>query len=439
MADAVALAPRLLRWQGLVPSSGLQQRRLQATAGLLLMALLATLPFISRPGLALVITACGALWLLWSLTTPPGRIGAISGWLLLYLAIATVATGFSPVPMAAAKGLIKLLSYLGVYALIRELLAQRPLWWDRLVAALLGGGLLSSVMALRQLYGPTEELAGWADPNSVAEGTIRIYGPLGNPNLLAGYLVPILPLAIAALLRWKGWGQRLFAATTLLCAATATLFSYSRGGWLAMLAGLGVMGLLLVLRSIRHWPPLWKRILPLCLLVVAVAVVAVAATQVEPVRTRVASLLAGRGDSSNNFRINVWMSALAMVQDRPWLGIGPGNAAFNSVYPLYQQPRFNALSAYSVPLEVLVETGIPGLLATLGLAWSSCKAGLLGLTGEGPLQLPRLACLAAVAGLLVQGATDTIFFRPEVQIIGLLCLATLAQPQTTQPEETPGC
>ena len=40
MADAVALAPRLLRWQGLVPSSGLQQRRLQATAGLLLMALL---------------------------------------------------------------------------------------------------------------------------------------------------------------------------------------------------------------------------------------------------------------------------------------------------------------------------------------------------------------------------------------------------------------
>ena len=206
-----------------------------------------------------------------------------------------------------------------------------------------------------------------------------------------------------------------------------------------MLAGLGVMGLLLVLRSIRHWPPLWKRILPLCLLMVAVAMVAVAATQVEPVRTRVASLLAGRGDSSNNFRINVWMSALAMVQDRPWLGIGPGNAAFNSVYPLYQQPRFNALSAYSVPLEVLVETGIPGLIATLGLAWSSCKAGLLGFTGEGALQLPRLACLAAVAGLLVQGATDTIFFRPEVQIIGLLCLATLAQLQTTQPEETPGC
>ena len=45
--------------------------------------------------------------------------------------------------------------------------------------------------------------------------------------------------------------------------------------------------------------------------------IAIAATQVEPVRTRVASLLAGRGDSSNNFRINVWMSALAMVKTAP--------------------------------------------------------------------------------------------------------------------------
>ena len=190
-----------------------------------------------------------------------------------------------------------------------------------------------------------------------------------------------------ALLSWQGWGQRLFAGTTLLLGAASTLFSYSRGGWLGMLAALGVVVLLVVLRSIRHWPPLWRRLVPLALLVIGVALIAIAATQVEPVRTRVASLLAGRGDSSNNFRINVWMSALAMVQDRPWLGIGPGNNAFNSIYRLYQQPRFNALSDYSVPLEILVETGIPGLIACLGLAWSSLRQSLAGLKDEGPLQL----------------------------------------------------
>ena len=424
---AEAAVPWLLRWQGLLPGSEAQQKRLSNLAGIVLILLMAGLPVLTRAGLGLIVLACGALWLLWSLTRTPARIGAISGWLLLFLAVAVLATGVSPVPSAAAKGLLKLISYLGVYALMRQLLEVRPEWWDRLVAALLGGSLLSTVLALRQLYAPTEELARWADPNSVAEGTIRIYGPLGNPNLLAGYLVPILPIAMVAMIRWRGWGSRLYAAATLALGCAATLFSYSRGGWLGMVASLGALLLLLLLRYIRHWPAFWRRLLPFALLAVAGLVLAVAATQVEPIRNRVASLLAGRGDSSNNFRINVWLAAIDMIQDRPWFGIGPGNAAFNSVYPLYQQPMFNALSAYSVPLEILVETGAPGLLACLGLGVASLRNGWRALTAESDLALPCLGCLAAIAGLLMQGAADTIFFRPEVQISGWFCLATLSQ------------
>jgi putative inorganic carbon (HCO3(-)) transporter len=115
-----------------------------------------------------------------------------------------------------------------------------------------------------------------------------------------------------------------------------------------------------------------------------------------------------------------------MIQDRPWLGIGPGNSAFNLIYPLYQQPKFNALSAYSVPLELLVEGGVPGLLAGLGLLLASVRSGLSQLKGESAWALPALAAVAAIAGLCVQGATDTIFFRPEVQMSGWFCLATLS-------------
>ncbi|HJL68792.1 MAG TPA: putative bicarbonate transporter, IctB family, partial [Prochlorococcaceae cyanobacterium Gl_MAG_24] len=211
MPEAAVPQTFLLRWQGLVPSSEAMQLRLQWLSGLLLMMLLATLPMLTRTGLGLIILAAGALWIIWGCVTPPSRIGSISSWLLVFLAIAFLATGFSPVPVAAAKGLIKLISYLGVYALMRQLLATRFEWWDRMVAALLAGELIASVIAIRQLYGPTNELAHWADPNSVAAGTVRIYGPLGNPNLLAGYLVPILPLAVAALLRWRGWGAKLYA------------------------------------------------------------------------------------------------------------------------------------------------------------------------------------------------------------------------------------
>ena len=425
MADAAQpMAPALLlRWQGCLTASTDGLKRLELLSGSVLMLLLASLPFVSRSGLAVEIAAAGALWLLWSLVTPAARIGALSGWVLLFLAIALISTGFSPVPAAAAKGLLKLISYLGVYALMRKLLDQRSLWWDRLLAALLSGGLLSSVLALRQLYASTEELAGWADPNSVSAGTIRIYGPLGNPNLLAGYLLPLLPLAVVACLRWQRLSFRLFAGVTAAMAGAATLFTYSRGGWLGLLAAAGVLGILLLIRSTAHWPPLWRRLLPLAALLIGALFLVVAVTQLEPIRTRVMSLLAGRGDSSNNFRINVWLAAIDMVQDRPWLGIGPGNAAFNSIYPLYQQPKFNALSAYSVPLEILVETGIPGLLACLGLLAASVQAGLRILGRHG---LIAIGSLAAIAGLLTQGITDTIFFRPEVQLIGWFCLATLA-------------
>lgn len=119
--------PWLLRWQGLLAGAeGPLASRLSLVAGLVLCALMAGLPLVTRGGLSLLITASGLLWVLWALCTPPGRIGPISGWLLVMLGVMILATGFSPVPIAAAKGLAKLVSYLGVYALMRQLLAVAP-------------------------------------------------------------------------------------------------------------------------------------------------------------------------------------------------------------------------------------------------------------------------------------------------------------------------
>ena len=195
---------------------------------------------------------------------------------------------------------------------------------------------------------------------------------------------------------------------------------------MGLVAAAGVSLLLLAGRLTRRWPPLWRRLLPGLLLVGGIALLAVLVIQVEPLRVRVLSLLAGRGDSSNNFRINVWLAVLDMIQARPWLGIGPGNDAFNQIYPLFQQPKFNALSAYSIPLELAVEAGIPGLLAGIGLLVTNLRTAIGLWRGDGVFSLPALAVIAVIAGLAVQGLTDTIFFRPEVQLSGWFCVATLA-------------
>ena len=420
--------PILLRWQGCLQraDSGPLGRQLTLIAGLVLCALMAGLPLVTRSGLSLLVLASGLLWLLLALTTSPGPLVEIDRWILGILAIALLATGFSPVPLAAAKGLVKLVSYLGVYALMRQVLTLAPVWWDRIVAALLAGNLVTCVIGIRQLYGDSGELARWADPNSVADGTVRIYSTLENPNLLAGYLLPVLPLALVALLRWPGRARKLFALTALVLGVVALVLTFSRGAWMGLVAEAAVISLLLAVRATRAWPLLWRRLLPLLLLLGGAALLVILVTQVEPLRVRVMSLVAGRQDSSNNFRINVWLAALDMVQARPWLGIGPGNDAFNQIYPLFQQPKFNALSAYSIPLELAVEAGIPGLLAGIGLLLASLRSATSLWRSDSCFSLPALAAIAVIVGLTVQGLTDTIFFRPEVQLSGWFCIATLA-------------
>jgi putative inorganic carbon (HCO3(-)) transporter len=151
---------------------------------------------------------------------------------------------------------------------------------------------------------------------------------------------------------------------------------------------------------------------------------------VEPVRLRVLSIFADRDDSSNNFRRNVWDAVFEMIRDRPIIGIGPGHNSFNKIYPFYQRPRYTALSAYSIFLEVTVEMGFVGLACFLWLIIVTVNTALM--------QLRRLrqsaniqgfwliGALATLMGMLAHGTVDTIWFRPEVNTLWWLIVALIA-------------
>jgi putative inorganic carbon (HCO3(-)) transporter len=152
------------------------------------------------------------------------------------------------------------------------------------------------------------------------------------------------------------------------------------------------------------------------------------------------SIFAGREDSSNNFRINVWLSAIEMIRDRPIIGIGPGNDAFNKIYPLYMKPKYSALSAYSVLLETAIETGVVGLVAFLWLLLVALHQGCLHLqrlrqTGN-PDGYWLIAAIATLAGMMMHGLVDTVWYRPQVNMLWWLAMAIVAsygicrQPQS---------
>jgi putative inorganic carbon (HCO3(-)) transporter len=305
--------------------------------------------------------------------------------------------------------------------------SQRRNW---LVLAYLLTTLPVSIYGLRQYFFGATALATWVDVNSSLADATRVYSFLGNPNLLAGYLIPAVMLSTAALFAWPRWLPKGLALVSAVISTLCLVLTLSRGGWIGFLIG----GFLLLALLVQYWsvtfPPFWRRwALPL-LLGGATALVVLAVLSVSSLRDRALSLFVGRSDSSNNFRMNVWVAVLHMIRDRPILGIGPGNKAFNQVYPLYQLPRYTALSAYSVFLEVLVEGGVLGLLSFLWVLLLVFQQGWQQLQRLRQSQDPQgywlMAAVASVAGILGQGIADTVMYRPQISTLWWLAIALVA-------------
>ena len=111
-----------------------------------------------------------------------------------------------------------------------------------------------------------------------------------------------------------------------------------------------------------------------------------------------------------------------MFKDNWWLGVGVGNQAFRLAYGLYMKSGFDALGTYCVPLEVAVETGVIGFLIFGALIVCMIARAHVLFWQEGELRSQANRWLmagaaAALAGLMVQGFVDTVFYRPQVHFI----------------------
>jgi len=428
-------------------------------------------PFVSddKSSLGVLLTACAGFWVLltvsdgddadgqpvidreperarsprsvWHRLVEPARASVLATpihfMVMLYWGISAAATALSPVKRAAFTGLSKLTLYLILFALMaRVLRSSRVRSW--VIGIYLHAALLVSIYGIQQKISGVAALATWVDPTSPSAKEPRVYSYLGNPNLLAAYLLPAIALSLVAVFAWRRWGPKLLAVTMVAVNSTCLYYTGSRGGWI----GFAVMVLVLLVLLFHWWsihlPRFWRTLaLPIGLGSIA-AVLVLAVLVVSPLRDRVSSIFAGRNDSSNNFRINVWTAVIQMIKDRPILGIGPGNVAFNSIYPRYQRPRFSALSAYSIPLEIAVETGIIGLtcflwllLVTLNLGWQQLQR----LRADRDLDgFWLVGAIATLLGLLSHGLVDTVWYRPQVNTLWWFMIALIASYYTLPSE-----
>jgi len=183
----------------------------------------------------------------------------------------------------------------------------------------------------------------------------RIWGPVGgmlnNPNDIAAALDLLLPLAVALALSNKGLFRLTYAACALLM-GTAVVFTFSRGGFLGLMALAGILLLKLSRRS---------RLIPVVLaLLVGGALALLMPTNYGDRLLTIFQPTADKTGSAQQRQLVLQRAALVAAR-HSLIGVGMGN------FHIYSLGEAAAHNAY---LEIWAELGMAGLIAYLTLIFA---------------------------------------------------------------------
>lgn len=266
------------------------------------------------------------------------------------------------------------------------------------------------------------------NPNVILEPQTRSYIRgvtfLGDGNDFALSLCILLPwclyLARSAegkLLRWTGAG----CGVLLLLAIIGT---QSRGATLALIA-----------MSLYLWSRSRRKVLGLVIMLFAVVVVGVIAT--DQYLNRVESIAEYQDDGSAMNRLKAWNAAIRMAADNPLVGAGAGHfpRAYGTEYrpPGVGRTQLAWHTAHSMYFLALGELGVPGMIFVLGFLWTNyrknnriLKAGQELARDDPEAERVRwlfLALNCSLVGFGVAGAFLSVLYYPHLFVIGGLLAA----------------
>jgi putative inorganic carbon (hco3(-)) transporter len=358
----------------------------------------------------------------------------VLGWLLIYGAAIGLSALAAPDRSAT---LAELLGYLREVLIVFVLLnlvttaaRLRLASWTLVVAGVTLAGAAIFHVRTGYDFGGLSHLERYV----VASGSaFRLEGPIGrDSNHFAQLLVTVVPLALYRARDERRLVVRLAALGAVVLMGVAIVWTFSRGGFLALLL---VLGLSLVRQRLR---PAW-----LLVLVLAFAPVVVVAPRVyrERVSTIVDSIVRAyrepdraRAEDSVWERLRLMQVGMLIFLDHPLTGIGRGN--YYPAYPEYSRrvdPNLpdGPLGPHNVPIHIAAETGLVGLV-TFGALVVAGVAGVRDARRRfAQAGLRREAMLAEAVELAIYGFLASAMFlnwnNSQRSLYILLALAAIAR------------
>ena len=247
-------------------------------------------------------------------------------------------------------------------------------------------------------------------------GNGRVQAFFQDPNVFGPFLVPITLILVEDLLAPRLFALRRFVqASLVLLLVLGVVFSFSRGAWVNLTAGVAVALLVLALRRGGGRRAMLVVLLALVLAGSVMAILAVSGSE---------SFLLERAriQSYDASRFSAQVVGIESAERYP-LGVGPG-----------QFEEYAPLSAHSTYVRVLGEQGLPGLLALSVLFTSTLIAGIANAgAGRETYGIGSAALLGAWCGILVNSVVvDTLHWR-HVWIVAALIWAGWARGRVLRP------
>ena len=375
----------------------------------LTIALAPLLPTMATAGLAMI--CCFSLLLAFARDRARElRHTAINKYVMLYAAVYAVGTVASVTPGASLPvGLLTVLFTLFALVPINTIDSRKQL--VLLVRLLVLAGALVSLYGLYQfIFRTGYQSDAWVDSSMFAGISFRVVSTFDNPNMLGQYLVLMIPLSVACLmsdiakpkLRWL-W----LVCCGLMC--MCMLLTFSRGGWLALL--IAALAFLVLIN-------------PRLLILAPFALIVLYFVLPDTIIQRFTSI-GNLSDHSTSYRVSIWLGALRMLADYWLCGIGPGPAAFNTVYPVYSYDEIVTPHSHNLLLQITSDAGVCALVLFCVILWvyfrrmcaaihvTACKTG----------KLLQIAFLSGGLGFMVQAMTDYSFYNYRVMFLFWVYLA----------------
>lgn len=245
------------------------------------------------------------------------------------------------------------------------------------------------------------------------EGIKQSYATLINPNILAGYLILIIPIVSSLLFYAPKGSKKALLAFSFITMVICLILTRSRAGWLALV---GAMIFLVIIER--------RKRLAIGLTLVLIVVTSIL---IPSVRIRLVTIF-DLNSLVNEERIYGAKSALQMIKDYPLTGVGVNN--FYHVYPQYQLPeaREHLIHAHNIFLQIGAEMGLFGLAVFLWLLIKVFKVGwkTLKKIKEGDyLRALVIGLLGSLVAFLVNQQFDYIWVKASLFIFFWVLLAIL--------------